>query len=380
VERWFQPSGRHHKLQTLNQSQSDPTAVVRLAQRFLSKPRFVATPDYAARTGEAWKEAFPPRRIGPDTAVRYGRTADFLSKLDPVVPTVGVIESRTLHVAGVDGLVCAPDGTILADHSWFRTHVGQMKAPSGAHEVRRLPGRAVTLASTWANVNYGHFILDVLPRLAILERLGIDVREFDHVICGAPSDFCLSLLERLGVDLSRVVCPQARIALKPDVLVAPTLPGARRAVQPWSIDFFRRCLPQEPQQARRLYIVRHRRKPANEVALIDILRPHGFEIYKPEEDAQRQARTFAEAEAVVGPEGSAMANLMFCRPGTHVLELLGSDHVMPYYFSVAMAGGLRYACMVGESTRRRRLNSFGPSPYDFHVDEAVFEQAVGDLV
>lgn len=380
TERRFEPPGRHHTLLTPDQSQSSPTGAIRLGRRFLAKPRVAETSDYAATAGETWREAFPARRIGPDKAVRYGRTADFLSKLDPVVRPVGVIESRTLHVAGVDGLVCAADGTILADHSWFRDHVDQMRAPLGAHKVRRLPGRAVTLASDWASVNYGHFILDLLPRLAILERLGIDVREFDHVICDGPSDFCLSLLEQLGVDRGRMVRPQARVAFKPDVLVAPTFPGARRSVQPWAVDFLRRRLPQEPQQARRLYIVRHRRKPTNEAALIDILRPYGFEVYKPEQDAQRQARTFAEAEAVVGAEGSAMANLMFCRPGTQVLELLGTDHVMPYYFMVAMAGGLSYACLVGESTGRRSSNSFGPSPYNFHVDETIFDQAIGNLV
>ena len=367
-------------MHTPDQSHSDPTLGIRLARRFLTKPQFTTTIEYAAKTGETWREAFPARRIDPDRAVRYGRTPDFLSRLDAVVPPVGVIESRTLHVAGMDGWVCTADGTILADHSWYRGHVDEMKSPFGVHEVRRLPGRAVSLASTWASANYGHFILDLLPRVAILERLGIDVREFDHVICGAPTDFCLSLLEQLGVDLSRVVRPQTRIALKPDVLVATTLPGARRAVQPWSIDFFRRRLPQEPQRTRRLYIVRHKRKPTNEAALIEILRPHGFEIYRPEADPQRQAQTFAEAEAVVGPEGSAMANLMFCRAGTHVLELFGTDQVAPYYFSVAMGGGMNYACLVGDSTRRRPENSFGPSPYDFHIDEAIFDQAIGNLV
>lgn len=352
---------------------------LRLAKRF-TKPRFVKSPDYALQTGGVWQEAFPQCAIGPDRAVRYGKTPDFLSKLDAIVPCVGIIESTSLLVVGKHGWVCSPDGTILADHSWFRGHEEQMKIGYDAFSIKPLPGRAISLMSDWAAGSYGHFIQDLLPRFAILERLGIDLSSFDHIICAAPNEFCLDVLKRLGVDPRRIVEPEHGVAIKPDTLVATTLPGARRSMQPWAIDFVRRRLPQNPQQARRLYITRVTRKPINEDNLIKIASSFGFDIYDPGSDSRNQAQIFAEAEAVIGPEGSAMANLIFCQQSTQVLELLASDHIFPYYFTISMSGKLNYSCMIGKSEAKRKNSSIGASPYSFYIDEDIFARAVSDMV
>jgi hypothetical protein len=344
------------------------------------KPHFVSTPDYA-ETGGRWLEAFPPHPIAPDRAIRYGRTPDFLAKLDAVVPALGAIESSSLFVAGENGTICTSGGTILPDHSWYSGHQDQMPVARDVHQVRHLPGRAVSLASDWAYGSYGHFIQDVLPRIGILEKLGLDLGGFDHVICALPSKFCRYLVESFGVEGGRIVRPERGVALKPDTLVAPTFPGSRRGMEPWAIDVFRRHLmPDVSRQDRRIYVLRRSRKPKNEAALLEILKPHGFELYAPELDQNGQSKVFAESSIVVGAAGSALANLVFCQPNTNILEILGSDHVFPYYYAISMAAGLRYHCMVGESSVTRRDSSIGPSPHDFDVDENVFAQAIDDLI
>ena len=58
----------------------------------------------------------------------------------------------------------------------------------------------------------------------------------------------------------------------------------------------------------------------------ELAKAHGFEIVKPEElSFKEQIRLFAEAEKIISPTGAALANCLFCRPGTEIV-ILCNDH------------------------------------------------------
>jgi capsular polysaccharide biosynthesis protein len=100
-----------------------------------------------------------------------------------------------------------------------------------------------------------------------------------------------------------------------------------------------------------------------------------FEIYYPE-DHKRPEDDFAQAEIVVGPHGAALTDIVYCFPGTRVLELIPSDHVYPYFYTLASAAGLEYYCLPGTSTSVRSKSVAGPSPYDFYLDPDEFNAAL----
>jgi capsular polysaccharide biosynthesis protein len=83
---------------------------------------------------------------------------------------------------------------------------------------------------------------------------------------------------------------------------------------------------------------------------------------------------------VIGASGSALADLVFCQPGTRVLELIPSDHVVSYWYTVADSGGLRYGYLVGESETHRAAGTPGPSLADFRVDEDQFRLALASTL
>jgi capsular polysaccharide biosynthesis protein len=283
-------------------------------------------------------------------------------------------------VAGQHGTLCAPDGAILLDHSWFRGHADQFPELEATRTVRHLPGRALSLTTEFP-LNYAHFILDALPRIAVIEKAGYELRSFDYVILTIPDAFYGSLVEMLGIERQRLVAPCPGLVLTSDVLVASTFPGMRRNPEPWAIEFLRARLGSPVRQGtRRLFLPRQSRKPVNQAALVSIAAAYGFETYLPETDPERQISLFEAAESVVAPHGAALANAAFCRPGTQVLELIPSDHVFPYYYTLCTNAGLRYSYLVGQSTELRDDNSIGPSPYDFHVDPDTFETAIRALV
>ncbi len=344
---------------------------------FTPQARFIGSAEYAARNGAIWNVAVPAHKNTFAPHTRFGTLhVDLASKVDRLVPDAGTLEAERLFIVGRHGTLCADDGTVLADHSWYRGHVDQMSVPVAPHEVKRLPGRCLSIASDFSTRNYCHFILDLLPRIELARLNGYMLSEFDWFIAGAPNAHCRSVLRMLGMDPRQTVQPEDGIALEPGVLVAPTFPGTRRAIPRWAVDYLRSHVGSTSQAQRRLYIPRSTRKPVNDDRLIDIAQSYGFEIYRPENDPDGQIETFASAAVVVGAHGAALANLVFCRPGTRVLELVPTDHVFPYYFAIAEAADLEYAYLAGESLSVRADNEVGPSPFDFRVDEASFREAL----
>ena len=101
---------------------------------------------------------------------------------------------------------------------------------------------------------------------------------------------------------------------------------------------------------KRLFVSRRgRRRVRNEADVRAVLRRFGFEVV---EDVPRpvseQIRLFGEASVVVGPHGSGLTNLLWCTPGTRVLELFHSRFTPPYFQYFCAVLGLPYAYLMDE--------------------------------
>jgi len=273
-----------------------------------------------------------------------------------------------------EGWVVGRDDYWLPEHSWFGDSPGEARLSLATRDVHRFAGTGLTLASNWSFENYGHWLLDSLPRIHLFTQAGFSFADVDYIYCPAKDAAkAAALLQRYGVPLNKcILAPMpAGGGLQFDTLIAPTFPGTRRNYPNWVPSFLRQALPRSVETPhRRLYITRGSgtRKLMNEAALIPRLNEYGFEIYDPSRHPDPWL-DFSQATAVVGPHGAGLTDLAFCRAQTAVLELLPSDHVHPYYCSLSQAAALRYGYVIGQSERQRSKRAFGPSPYDFAVDE-----------
>jgi capsular polysaccharide biosynthesis protein len=96
---------------------------------------------------------------------------------------------------------------------------------------------------------------------------------------------------------------------------------------------------------------RIRRKVANEEEVRDRLRQRGFAcVDAGEMPLKEKAQLFSDAELVVAPHGGGLTNLLFCRPGTRVIEIFSSAGARPLspYRLTASHLGLPYYRMVVE--------------------------------
>lgn len=338
--------------------------------------------EYARRYSGRWHLAYPSAgRVKRHPPIQYGsRVADFDSPVDPI-PDLGVLELTRGNVVGLEGWIVSREGQLLPEQTWYGIHTAEMehrlRRGRQPQQVVRVRGTALSLATRSASTNYGHFLLDSVGRLALVEKAGIRMDSIDHVVGAVPSEAAKRILQRAGVPLDRLIMATDGVAIQPDILLAPTFPGTRRNYLPWLVEFLRNMpLSVGEQRRRRLYIQRRAsRRILNEAELLPILDQHGFEIYDPVEHDDPPA-DFAAASVVVGAHGAGLADLAFCRPGTAVLELIPEDHVMPYWFTLAEAGRLRYGYLIGDAHPIAR----GASNSDLSVNAHDFEVALADTV
>ena len=229
----------------------------------------------------------------------------------------------------------------------------------------------LVLLSSHNNPNYHHWLM--LPGLAplMLQRhFGLAAEPGTRLaltaIPGRPQPaFLRPLLAVVApqlpvVEAAALSAPRLRLALQEHhspVVVSPALLEWWRAI---AVPLAAAAGPPR----RRLLISRRgagSRRCLNEEAVLARLAPLGFERLDLERLTVRgQLEAFASAAVVVGAHGAGLTNLVACRAGATLVELLPGDGPFNHYFLMASCLGLRHGHLLG--TRP------DPASDDFTVD------------
>jgi hypothetical protein len=281
-----------------------------------------------------------------------------VEQADEVIQRVAVAELPAGRVLGPHRVVIDRRGAMVDEVSRYWGATGLRDHPIFWHPFPEPPteveGRLGMLAGR-GDLSYYHFLLDILPRLAILETPGVPAP--DRWYAPLQRGFQREVLELAGVLGDTEVIDSDRVThVRAELLLVPGLPDADLKTPPWAVEFVRdRLLPGglDPVPGRRIYVTRgdrrHNRIVTNEPALIELLGERGFTVVDPGTMAVRdQIRTFAEAEWIVAPHGGALGNLAFASPGASVVELFAPDYVQGCYWKLAhCVPGLEYRYLVG---------------------------------
>lgn len=238
----------------------------------------------------------------------------------------------------------------------------QLKLPP----LRELRGTVVVINTLFAN-NYHHWLLDTVPRFEWLRRAGCDWNKIDHFILPKklwPHN--LQTLALLGLDPAKVICSHPLLHIRAERLLVPG--PSEPADHPLEYDYtpeglrfvrelFLKGNPfLEQKHPKRILISRERAKGRRLVQAERInqaLFEQGFEkVLLEDHSLQEQAAIFHQADCVVMPTGGNLANLVFCRPGTVVVELFGPNYCPPFSYALTGVIGLRYYGLVAEKVSR----------------------------
>lgn len=104
-------------------------------------------------------------------------------------------------------------------------------------------------------------------------------------------------------------------------------------------------LPAESATPRRIYISRSgRRRITNEAALIDLLKRFDFTIINDvPRSVTEQVAIYRSASFIVGPHGASFSNIIWCNPGTYLLELFSPNYTPNFFQHLTDVLGLHYS-------------------------------------
>jgi capsular polysaccharide biosynthesis protein len=274
----------------------------------------------------------------------------------------------------VKSVVSAPDG------SRQTFHPGLLKG------APRIAGPHMIVAQSEAP-NFGHYLLDVVPLVHLAREIGAPMLSWPL------KPWQKHIVARLGVGPGQIREIPCKTHWVEDPVVSNRLSGlgahiahprARR-----TFDLIKANVPDKrfSQLPRRFYLMRgqrHGRALKNREALAEALAARGVTPVLPETlSFDEQVALFARAELVVAEFGAAMANVVFCAPGTKVVEIISEGQHDPWSAHLCAMLGLEHVVQfqaLSEEERLSRGDRFAPSPdFAFTADVAAIVAAVMGL-
>ena len=268
---------------------------------------------------------------------------------------VWLAELSEAEVHGPSVAVTTRRRTMLADVS-----IEWNKIPEDHGIMRRfflpgaetLEGTSLLLASTGGGT-YHHWMMDVLTRFSFLEQSGCEPRTIDHfLVNGVDLPFQKDTLLQLGIPLNKCVVLAKRRRIRCARLLLPSLAFPTSRPSREACRFLGKLFSKQGSEtARGRLLVGRSGGVSRQVQRWEEIRnkllPLGFVEFDPgQASPAEQAAVFRGAGIVVGAHGAALTNLVFCQPGTRVLEMFGADYVNPCYRNLCAAAGLEHHAVV----------------------------------
>lgn len=195
----------------------------------------------------------------------------------------------------------------------------------------RLEGSWTSLASRWTPNSgvptFSHWILDALPRLAVLDEFPPDTR---ILVPAALAGYQKESLKLLGL-LDRVrYTPEQHLVVENYYFSSPTTMVSCH--NPYGVGFLRRAfLPKADMAyagAKKIFIQRKgkNRGIQNDAEVTDYFRRLGWAIIDTEKlTFAQEIKLFSEAEAVAGILGSGFTNCLWSPPGCKVITFVAGN-------------------------------------------------------
>ena len=197
--------------------------------------------------------------------------------------------------------------------------------------------------------NHSHWLTAHLPKFLLLQERG----ELADIILPPPAlrpPVLDESLRAVGIDPGAFTTFDPQRPLKVDRLTILSTdrfrPQLLRQI-PAALD-----IDDGPPPFRKVYVSRAqagRRRLLNENDVWPLLGAAGYERVLMEElTFDEQVRLMRETKSLFAPHGAGLTNMVFCRPGTEVMEIADLGFPNPNFYALAAALGHRYWLLAGE--------------------------------
>ncbi len=209
--------------------------------------------------------------------------------------------------------------------------------------IKKISGRVAVIAQHGAGgkwANYYHAIYEAFGRLAMLEISGI---EYDWLYIPLDKKYVREALRLWGVNFEKIIAPSdENFIIEADELIVPSMvintscghAHAGNFQHPITLNYIREKLLVGAKKekvdtlsfSKKIFISRkdsyNARRILNEDEVFNLFKAKDFERYEMSKlSVAEQVLLLDQAEIVVSEQGSGLANILFCKPNTVIVEI-----------------------------------------------------------
>jgi capsular polysaccharide biosynthesis protein len=227
----------------------------------------------------------------------------------------------------------------------------------------RLDGNWTSVMSRWvdrSNYSFYHWLMDALPRLALLAEFPADTKV---IVPPNLRAYQRDTLEWLG--LAERIRPSPEEHFRIEHYYFSSFTNISGWFDPYAVQFLRRSFRGRRDTAyaspRRFFVHRSgaARGISNEDEVLNFFRARSWAIIDTEAlSTAQQIQLFAQAEQICALHGAALTNLLWCEPGCRVLELVSMTFMNGVYEGIAEAVRANYEFLLceGDSDFKARVD------------------------
>jgi hypothetical protein len=216
---------------------------------------------------------------------------------------------------------------------------------------KKYSGNVCSLLAGGGAINYYyHWLFDAMPKISLLKQTGLFDQIDYFIVPNYVHRYQKEYLDYFGIPSSKVINGELEKHIQADKLYIASYVRVDDHHPKWTLDFLYNSMIKQddkPKRDKRIYIARGdaavNRKVINEPELIETLKSFNFEIhYLSGLSIVEQAKLFNAAEVVVGAHGAGLSNIVFCEPGTKVLEFFPDNYVRHLFYDICNKRGVQY--------------------------------------
>lgn len=232
--------------------------------------------------------------------------------------------------------------------------------------------------------NYGHWLIDILPKIKglIEKKLPVCLLMQSYGKIDTPKVESIKYLCR-DVDIKIRFIPRNQAFECEDICYISPVSYHPYTKNSNAINYLREIFLKLNQTDKpkfeKLFVMRHKkykRQIANFNQLLPILEKNKFKIIDPENMSfEKQVHYFSNAKFVIGIMGAAMCNTIFSPKSAKILYLSPAEWMEPFYWDLASCIGQEYNVIYG-SRCNQEVNAHID---DFTIDNNLFEDTIERL-
>ena len=249
--------------------------------------------------------------------------------------------------------------------------------------IKKFSGTVLNLSQGGSGNNYFHFIFDIIPKIYISQKKL--KKKIDFYYVSRPQKWQIKIFKILGVSKKKLIDSSKYKHIFADKIICIDHPWYNKGyiqnevkrIPKWVILINRKIFLNKSvkfNSFKKVFLDRstskfNHCKIINQSSLNDWLKKNGFGIYTPEKHShEKQTYLFRNASIILGAHGAALTNIIFCKPGTKVIEIIPADHPNKKCERISKILKLRYFRI-----KTKPDNSDKNFPFKIHLNKRHFK-------